>query len=105
MAVEGSLRRLGTDRIDLYLLHWRGGYGLDDTISGFEALQKAGKIRHWGVSNFDVDDMEEITALAKRDRIPPYDPGKPCEIEAEFTTPDLVDRYRHRAGIEVTSPL
>lgn len=62
-ACERSLRRLGTDRIDLYLLHWRGGYGLDDTISGFEALQKAGKIRHWGVSNFDVEDMEELLAL------------------------------------------
>jgi diketogulonate reductase-like aldo/keto reductase len=62
-ACERSLRRLGTDRIDLYLLHWRGGYGLDDTISGFEALQKAGKIRYWGVSNFDVEDMEELLAL------------------------------------------
>ena len=62
-AAERSLKRLGTDRIDLYLLHWRGGYGLDDTISGFEALQKAGKIRHWGVSNFDVDDMEELLSL------------------------------------------
>ena len=59
-AAERSLKRLGTDRIDLYLLHWRGGYGLDDTISGFETLQKAGKIRHWGVSNFDVDDMKEL---------------------------------------------
>jgi diketogulonate reductase-like aldo/keto reductase len=62
-ACERSLKRLGTDRLDLYLLHWRGGYGLDDTISGFEALQKAGKIRHWGVSNFDIDDMEELLSL------------------------------------------
>jgi len=62
-AAERSLKRLGTDRIDLYLLHWRGGYGLDDTISGFETLQKAGKIRHWGVSNFDVDDMKELIDL------------------------------------------
>jgi diketogulonate reductase-like aldo/keto reductase len=62
-ACERSLKRLGTDRLDLYLLHWRGGYGLDDTISGFEALQKAGKIRHWGVSNFDVEDMEELVDL------------------------------------------
>ena len=62
-AAERSLKRLGTDRIDLYLLHWRGGYGLDDTISGFDALQKAGKIRYWGVSNFDVDDMEELLSL------------------------------------------
>ena len=62
-AAERSLKRLGTDRIDLYLLHWRGGYGLDDTISGFETLQKAGKIRNWGVSNFDVDDMKELIDL------------------------------------------
>lgn len=62
-ACERSLKRLGTDRIDLYLLHWRGGYGLDDTISGFEALQKAGKIGQWGVSNFDVADMDELLSL------------------------------------------
>jgi diketogulonate reductase-like aldo/keto reductase len=62
-ACEQSLKRLGTEVIDLYLLHWRGGYGLDDTLSGFEALQRAGKIRHWGVSNFDVDDMEELFEL------------------------------------------
>jgi diketogulonate reductase-like aldo/keto reductase len=61
-ACERSLRRLGTDRIDLYLLHWRGNYALEDTLTGFEALLKAGKIRHWGVSNFDVDDMEELLA-------------------------------------------
>jgi len=59
-ACEGSLKRLGTDRIDLYLLHWRGNYALEDTLTGFQALQQAGKIRHWGVSNFDVDDMEEL---------------------------------------------
>jgi diketogulonate reductase-like aldo/keto reductase len=59
-ACEQSLKRLGTDRIDLYLLHWRGNYALEDTLTGFEALQKAGKIRHWGVSNFDVDDMDEL---------------------------------------------
>ena len=63
-AAERSLRRLGTDRLDLYLLHWRGNYALEDTITGFEALQQAGKIRHWGVSNFDVDDMEELHAVA-----------------------------------------
>ncbi|HVW93459.1 MAG TPA: aldo/keto reductase [Devosia sp.] len=61
-ACEASLRRLGTDRIDLYLLHWRGNYALEDTLTGFEALQKAGKIRHWGVSNFDTEDMEELLA-------------------------------------------
>ena len=61
-ACERSLKRLGTDRLDLYLLHWRGRYDLSETVAGFEALQHAGKIRHWGVSNFDVDDMEELLA-------------------------------------------
>ena len=59
-ACEQSLKRLGTDRIDLYLLHWRGNYRLAETIAGFDALKAAGKIRHWGVSNFDVADMEEL---------------------------------------------
>ena len=59
-ACEQSLKRLGTDRIDLYLLHWRGNYALEDTLTGFEALHKSGKIRHWGVSNFDVRDMEDL---------------------------------------------
>ncbi|MDR3475958.1 MAG: aldo/keto reductase [Devosia sp.] len=62
-ACEQSLKRLGTDRIDLYLLHWRGNYALEDTLTGFEALLKAGKIRYWGVSNFDVEDMEELLAV------------------------------------------
>lgn len=63
-ACEASLARLGTDWIDLYLLHWRGGVPLAETIAGFEALRNAGKIRHWGVSNFDTDDMAELAATA-----------------------------------------
>ena len=59
-ACERSLRRLATDQLDLYLLHWRGGYPLTETVAGFEALLKAGKIRYCGVSNFDVPDMEEL---------------------------------------------
>ena len=59
-ACERSLRRLGTDHIDLYLLHWRGRYPLNDTVEGFERLREQGKIRRWGVSNFDVDDLEEL---------------------------------------------
>lgn len=59
-ACERSLERLGLDRIDLYLLHWRGQHPLSATIDGFEALEAAGRIRHWGVSNFDRDDMEEL---------------------------------------------
>lgn len=62
-ACERSLKRLATDRIDLYLLHWRGSYPLADTVSAFEKLKAAGKIRHWGVSNFDVADMAELLAL------------------------------------------
>nr|WP_026989606.1 aldo/keto reductase [Fodinicurvata sediminis] len=62
-ACERSLERLGTDRLDLYLLHWRGGTPLRETIEAFEELVTAGKIRHWGVSNFDVSDMEELMAL------------------------------------------
>lgn len=63
LACERSLRRLKCETIDLYLLHWRGGYPLAETIAGFEDLARAGKIRHWGVSNFDTDDLEELRAL------------------------------------------
>jgi diketogulonate reductase-like aldo/keto reductase len=59
-ACERSLRRMKTDRIDLYLLHWRGDVPFAETIKGFEALRSAGKIRHWGVSNLDTGDMEEL---------------------------------------------
>lgn len=59
-ACERSLKRMGTDRIDLYLLHWRGRYPLSETISAFEELVAAGKILSWGVSNCDPDDMVEL---------------------------------------------
>lgn len=59
-ACERSLKRLKTDRIDLYLLHWRGSHPLAETVAAFEQLKAAGKIRHWGVSNFDTDDMDEV---------------------------------------------
>ena len=59
-ACEKSLKCLGTDYLDLYLLHWRSGVSLDEIIEGFLALQEAGKIRRFGVSNFDIDDMEEL---------------------------------------------
>src|SRR4029450_13369991 len=62
-ACEASLRRLNTDHLDLYLLHWRGPVPLDETLAAFEALERQGKIRHWGVSNFDVDGMEELVSL------------------------------------------
>lgn len=68
-ACERSLSRLGTDRLDCYLLHWRGSHPLEDTIAAFEELKQAGKVLSWGVSNFDVDDLEEALAVAGADRI------------------------------------
>jgi diketogulonate reductase-like aldo/keto reductase len=62
-ACERSLKRLQTDCIDLYLLHWRGTVPLHETLAGFDELLRAGKIRHWGVSNFDLDDIEELVSL------------------------------------------
>ena len=63
-ACERSLRRLQTDRIDLYLLHWRSRRSLGGTVAACVELLRAGKIRYWGVSNFDVADMEELAAVA-----------------------------------------
>lgn len=62
-ACERSLKRLKTDRIDLYLLHWPGSHPIAETVQGFEQLRKAGKIRHWGVSNFDLADQQEVWDL------------------------------------------
>ena len=62
-ACEASLRHLNTDRLDLYLLHWRETTPLDEPLEAFQALVRNGKIRYWGVSNFDVDDMEELVAI------------------------------------------
>jgi diketogulonate reductase-like aldo/keto reductase len=63
-ACARSLKRLRTDRIDLYLLHWRGSHPLAETVDAFEALRRAGHIRHWGVSNLDTSDMEELWRVA-----------------------------------------
>lgn len=62
-ACERSLKRLRTDRIDLYLLHWRGSHPLAETVEAFEQLRAEGKIRYWGVSNFDTSDMQAVTRL------------------------------------------
>ncbi|ACI55804.1 aldo/keto reductase [Rhizobium leguminosarum bv. trifolii WSM2304] len=62
-ACEHSLERLGTDRIDLYLLHWRGSHPLAETVAAFEMLKASGKIGAWGVSNFDTGDMEELLGV------------------------------------------
>jgi diketogulonate reductase-like aldo/keto reductase len=61
-ACEASLRRLGTDRLDLYLLHWPGPHPVAETIAGFEDLIAAGKIRNWGISNVDLDELAEGAA-------------------------------------------
>jgi diketogulonate reductase-like aldo/keto reductase len=68
-ACERSLRRLQTDRVDLYLLHWRGSYRLTETLRGFESLVEQGKTRYWGVSNFDIEDMQELVALPGGGRV------------------------------------
>ena len=66
-----TLKRLNTDYLDLYLLHWRGAVPLEETVDCMEQLKKEGKIRHWGVSNFDTDDMEELWSVPK---------GKNCAV-------------------------
>jgi diketogulonate reductase-like aldo/keto reductase len=63
-ACEKSLSRLRTDRLDCYLLHWRGRVPLEETIAAFESLVAQGKIRSWGVSNFDIEDLDEVAAIA-----------------------------------------
>ncbi|EHS53073.1 aldo/keto reductase [Rhizobium sp. PDO1-076] len=70
-ACNSSLQRLGTDYLDLYLLHWRGEHPLADTVGALETLKAAGKIKSWGVSNFDLDDMEELFQLPD---------GKNCSV-------------------------
>jgi len=69
VACERSLARLKTDRLDCYLLHWRGAYPLAETVAAFEELVSAGKIRSWGVSNFDADDLGEMLAVSGNGRI------------------------------------
>ncbi|WP_111512586.1 aldo/keto reductase [Mycobacterium kyogaense] len=68
-ACEASLGRLGVDHIDLYLLHWRGSIPLAETITGFADLKRDGMIRHWGVSNFDMDDMIELSTIPGGDGV------------------------------------
>jgi len=69
IACERSLARLKTDRLDCYLLHWRGSYPLAETVAAFEELVSAGKIRSWGVSNFDADDLAKMLAIAGEGKI------------------------------------
>jgi diketogulonate reductase-like aldo/keto reductase len=78
-ACERSLQRLKTDRIDLYLLHWRGGHPLAETVAAFEALKAQGKIRYWGVSNLDTGDMTELFGVPG---------GKACAADQVLYHPD-----------------
>lgn len=103
-ACERSLKRLATDRLDLYLLHWRGSYPLAETVEAFEALKKDGKIKSWGVSNLDAADMRELAAVPN---------GKACicdqvmyNLETRGIEWDLLGLCR-KAGIMVMaySPL
>jgi diketogulonate reductase-like aldo/keto reductase len=68
-ACERSLKRMKTDHLDCYLLHWRGSYPFEETVAAFDDLVKAGKIRSWGVSNFDSDDLDELLDVAGEGRI------------------------------------
>jgi len=68
-ACERSLKRLKTDHLDCYLLHWRGSYPFEETVAAFDELVAAGKIRSWGVSNFDADDLGELLAVAGKGKI------------------------------------
>jgi len=68
-ACERSLKRLGTDHLDCYLLHWRGSYPFEETVAAFDGLVAAGKIRSWGVSNFDADDLGEMLAITGKGKI------------------------------------
>ncbi len=68
-ACERSLKRLKTDHLDCYLLHWRGSYPLEETVAAFDELVRSGKIRSWGVSNFDADDLDELLDVAGEGKI------------------------------------
>ncbi|MBS0325206.1 MAG: aldo/keto reductase [Proteobacteria bacterium] len=102
-ACERSLARLRIDRLDLYLLHWRGSVPLAETVRAFEALRRDGRIARWGVSNFDVDDIEELFALPE---------GRHCTVNQvlyhlgergiEWALADLC--RRHRISIMAYSP-
>jgi len=78
-ACARSLQRLGVEKLDLYLLHWRGGVPLAETVAAFEKLKSEGKIAAWGVSNFDVDDMEELASVPN---------GRNCAVNQVLYHPD-----------------
>jgi diketogulonate reductase-like aldo/keto reductase len=106
-ACERSLRRLRTDVIDLYLLHWRGGIPLDETVSAFDALERAGKIRYWGVSNFDGHDLDDLRELARPDHGSPVAVNQVLyNLTRRGIEHDLLPRCRsERLPIMAYSPL
>ena len=103
-ACERSLARLKTDRLDCYLLHWRGSYPLAETVAAFEQLVAAGKIRSWGVSNFDVDDLDELLEVAGRgqDRLQPG--ALSSEGARDRARGDSVVRARMASAVVAYSP-
>ena len=104
-ACEKSLKCLGTEYLDLYLLHWRSGVSLDEVVEGFLALQEAGKIRRFGVSNFDVDDMDDLWETAGGPGLPDQpDPLQPFAALAGSGA--LLDwSRRHGQPLMIYSPL
>jgi len=103
-ACARSLKRLGTEVIDLYLLHWRGGIPLAETVAAFETLRAEGKIRHWGVSNFDADDMAELISVPD---------GKNCAANQVLYNPEyrgiefdlMAWQERHLIPVMAYSPI
>ncbi|MBA2644076.1 MAG: aldo/keto reductase [Solirubrobacterales bacterium] len=94
-ACEASLRRLGVDQLDCYLLHWRGGVALEETLDAFAKLVDDGRIRSWGVSNFDSDDMAELLALPGGDAV--ATDQVLFNLTRRWPEPELVPLCRERA--------
>jgi diketogulonate reductase-like aldo/keto reductase len=112
-ACDRSLMRLGVDEIDLYLLHWHGAVPLGETLEAFEKLMAAGKIRNWGVSNFDVADMEELIDLEGGDEVSTdqvlynlHYPWHRIRTAAVVRTPRHTDHglFADRAGLAIEPP-
>jgi diketogulonate reductase-like aldo/keto reductase len=102
-ACQGSLQRLGTDHLDLYLLHWRGEIPLAETLRGFDDLVNAGAIRYWGVSNFDVADMEDLFDAEAEDCATDQ---VLCNVMRRGTEYDLLPWcHRHSIPIMAYSPI
>ncbi len=99
-ACERSLRRLRTDRLDCYLLHWEGAHPIEETVAGFEQLASDGKIRAWGVSNFDERALDEVVALAGAEHVTC---NQVCYHLQERAIEHAVVPYCHKHGIAVVA--